>query len=115
MPLNKKKTDEKLCHIYYDIENDSASLSGNAKVLANAAGTSVSQTKNWLKSQPTYTLHRPARRHYPTRQYMVHAVDEVASQFGRHAKIGEIQSRISLHLDSHRSFITLWLGKTFED
>ena len=76
MPLNKKKTDEKLCHIYYDIENDSASLSGNAKVLANAAGTSVSQTKNWLKSQPTYTLHRPARRHYPTRQYMVHAVDE---------------------------------------
>ena len=70
------KIDEKLRHIYYDIDHNSASLSGNANVLAKAAGTSVAKTEKWLKSQPTYTLHRPARRHYPTRQYMTHAVDE---------------------------------------
>ena len=70
------KVADKLRHVYYDITNNSASLSGNAKVLASAAGTSRGEAEKWLKSQPTYTLHRPAKRHYPTRHYMVHAVDE---------------------------------------
>ena len=70
------KVADKLRHVYYDIASNSASLSGNAKVLATAAGTSCRAAEKWLQSQPTYTLHRPAKRHYPTRQYMVHAVDE---------------------------------------
>ena len=32
--------------------------------------------KQWLKKQPTYTLHRQARKRYPTRQYIVHDIDE---------------------------------------
>ena len=70
------KVADKLRHVYYDIASNSASLSGNAKILATAAGTSCRAAEKWLQSQPTYTLHRPAKRHYPTRQYMVHAVDE---------------------------------------
>ena len=30
----------------------------------------------WLKKQPAYTLHRQARKKYPTRQYIVHDIDE---------------------------------------
>ena len=74
--MSNSKINEKLRHVYYDLENNTVSLSGNANALAKAAGVSRSQVNKWLKSQPTYTLHRPARRHYPTRQYMVHAVDE---------------------------------------
>ena len=82
------KEEQKLKSIYYDIENggqkrkkrgrrrNPASLTGNPSVLAAAAGVSKTQAKTWLNSQPTHTLHRPAKRHYPTRHYMVHAVDE---------------------------------------
>lgn len=70
------KTDEKLRHIYYDISNNAVSLSGNARLLAQAAGVSRAKAETWLKSQPTYTLHRSAKNYYPTRHYMVHAVDE---------------------------------------
>ena len=81
---SSKKVEQKLKSIYYDIDNggrrqrkgNPASLTGNASLLAAAAGVSNAQTKKWLNSQPTYTLHRSAKRHYPTRHYMVHAVDE---------------------------------------
>ena len=32
--------------------------------------------KTWLKGQPTYTLHKQARKRYPTRKYIVHDIDE---------------------------------------
>ena len=44
--------------------------------LAKATGVSVKKVKTWLKEQPTYTLHRQARKKYPTRRYIVHDIDE---------------------------------------
>lgn len=66
--------EQKLKSIYYDPKNP-ASFSSVAK-LAKASGYSIAKVKKWLKSQPTYTLHRQALKKYPTRKYIVHEVDE---------------------------------------
>ena len=66
--------DQKLKSIYYDPRNP-ASFSSIAK-LAKASGYSRAKVKTWLKAQPTYTLHRQAAKHYPTRKYIVHDIDE---------------------------------------
>lgn len=60
--------------IYYDPKH-SAGFSSIAK-LAKASGYSEGKVKRWLKAQPTYTLHRQARKRYPTRKYIVHDIDE---------------------------------------
>lgn len=64
---------EKLRRIYYDI-NHPASFS-RPDVLARAAGVGVKKVKMWLKSQPTYTLHKNARKRFPTRKYVVNNID----------------------------------------
>jgi len=66
--------DKKLKSIYYDIKNP-AGFSSITK-LVKASGYSKKKVKEWLKAQPTYTLHRQARKRYPTRKYVVHDIDE---------------------------------------
>lgn len=65
---------EALKSIYYDIKNP-AGFSSIAK-LSKASGYSQKEVKEWLKSQPTYTLHRQVRKRYPSRKYIVHEIDE---------------------------------------
>ena len=60
--------------IYYNPKH-SAGFASAAK-LAEASNTPLSQVKKWLKAQPTYTLHKQARKKYPTRSYIVHDIDE---------------------------------------
>lgn len=64
---------ERLREIYYNTQNP-ASLS-RPEVLARAAGVSKKVAQHWLKSQPTYTLHKNARKRYPTRRYVVSDID----------------------------------------
>ena len=71
---NNASAEERLKAIYYDLKNP-ASLS-SVPALAHAAAVSVPRTKQWLQSQPTYTLHRQARKRYPTRRYFVNSIDE---------------------------------------
>ena len=63
-----------LKEIYYNPKH-SAGYSSIEK-LSKASGLSKSKVKTWLKSQPTYTLHKQARKKYPTRPYIVHNIDE---------------------------------------
>jgi len=65
---------ELLSNIYYDPSHP-AGLS-SAQQLAKASGVSLKKVQAWLKAQPTYTLHRAARKKYPTRSYIVHDIDE---------------------------------------
>ena len=65
---------EKLKSIYYDPKHP-ASFS-SIKKLSQASGFSQTKVKEWLKTQPTYTLHKGARKKYPTRKYIVHDIDE---------------------------------------
>ena len=66
--------EERLKAIYYDPKNPAGFASINK--LAKASGYSKAKVKAWLKAQPTYTLHKQARIHYPTRKYIVHDIDE---------------------------------------
>lgn len=66
--------EQKLKSIYYDPKNP-AGFASIAK-LARASGYSTAKVKTWLKAQPTYTLHRQARKRYSTRKYIVHNIDE---------------------------------------
>ena len=66
--------EERLKAIYYDPKNPAGFASVDK--LAKASGYSKAKVKTWLKAQPTYTLHRQARKHYPTRKYIVHDIDE---------------------------------------
>ena len=64
----------KLKEIYYDPKNPAGFAS--VSKLAKASNYSRAKVKTWLKAQPTYTLHRQARKRYPTRKYIVHESDE---------------------------------------
>ena len=64
---------ERLKQIYYDTNNP-ASFS-RPEVLARASGVGIKTVKKWLKSQPAYTLHKNARKRYPTRKYVVNNID----------------------------------------
>lgn len=68
------QAEKRLQEIYYD-PNHPAGL-GSAVALANAAGVSLRRTKLWLRKQPTYTLHRRARKIYPSRKYYVNSIDD---------------------------------------
>ena len=65
---------ELLKSIYFNPKNP-AGLS-SIKKLSESSGVSEKKVKKWLKSHPTYTLHRMARKTYPTRKYIVHDLDE---------------------------------------
>ena len=63
-----------LKNVYYNPKHPAGFAS--IQKLAKATGMSVKKVKSWLKEQPTYTLHRQARKKYPTRQYVVHDIDQ---------------------------------------
>lgn len=73
MSLSKEQ-EQKLKEIYYD-PNHPAGLS-SAAALAAAANIGIKKVRLWLSKQKTYTLHRQARKRYPTRRYYVHTIDD---------------------------------------
>ena len=66
--------ERKLNDVYYNPRHP-ASYGSIAK-LSKATGIAKKKVEKWLMQQPTYTLHRRARKIYPTRQYIVHDIDE---------------------------------------
>jgi hypothetical protein len=66
--------EQRLKGIYYDPRNP-ASLS-TPPVLAAAANVGLREAQKFLRSQPTYTLHKNARKRYPTRRYYVNNIDD---------------------------------------
>ena len=65
---------ERLKAIYYDPKHPASF--GSVTKLSKESGFSPKKVKKWLETQPTYTLHRMARKKYPTRKYIVHDIDE---------------------------------------
>src|SRR5271163_2901045 len=57
----------RLSQIYYDPDNPASY--GGANALARVSGVPLKDVQQWLKSQSTYSLHKPARKRYLTRQY----------------------------------------------
>ena len=48
---------------------------GGVQRLVKASGLSKRAVTKWLKSRRTYTTHKPARKHYPTRRYVTRGLD----------------------------------------
>src|SRR5713101_4747253 len=48
---------------------------GGVQQLVKASGLPKKRVQTWLKDQWAYSLHRPARRRFPLRKYMVRGVD----------------------------------------
>ena len=61
--------DEKLKTIYYDAAHP-AGFSGASK-LSKADGVPLRKTEEWLEKQRAYTLHKPRRKKFKTRRYLV--------------------------------------------
>ena len=70
----EKVKEKKLQEIYYNPSHPAAL--GSVAALAAAANASLKRTREWLKKQPTYTLHRRARKTYPSRKYYVNTIDD---------------------------------------
>ena len=70
--------DKTLRRLYYE-PNSSAAYSGVnglwQAVRAQQLNISKAQVVAWLKGQPTYTLHRPARRHFRRNRVIVGGID----------------------------------------
>ncbi len=64
----------RLKKIYYDASHP-AGFAGAAK-LSTASGISLDKTKRWLSSQRAHTLHKPVRRKFVTRPYLVNHIDQ---------------------------------------
>lgn len=76
-PLKQTTVDSqrRLKSIYFNPTHP-AGFTGNAAVLARAARLPLEQTRKWLEAEPTYTLHKAARRRFSTRPYRVGTVDQ---------------------------------------
>lgn len=72
--MRKLIMNERLKSIYYDPKHP-AGFASVAK-LSKESGIKPKEVKEWLREQSTYTLHRMARKKYPTRKYIVHDIDE---------------------------------------
>ncbi|MEL7307314.1 MAG: DDE-type integrase/transposase/recombinase [Pseudomonadota bacterium] len=69
-----KEKEKRLKEIYYN-PNHPAGL-GSVRALAVAAKVPLKRTREWLRKQPTYTLHRRALKRYKTRKYYVNNIDD---------------------------------------
>ena len=72
--LVETEEEKRLRKIYYDPSHPAAL--GSVAALAAAANVPVKKTRKWLTKQSTYTLHRQARKTYPSRKYYVNTIDD---------------------------------------
>ena len=64
----------KFARVYYDPAN--VGSYGGAYALWKAAGGTLREAKEWLETQDTYTLHRPARKRFPRNKIAVAGIDD---------------------------------------
>ena len=91
--------ERKLKEVYYSASHPAGYSS--VRKLSKATGISEKKVKAWLKKQPAYTLHRQARKRYPTRQYIVHDIDEQWQ-----ADLAEV-GQIANHNQGYRYILTV--------
>jgi len=60
--------------MYYNLNNPLA-YTGSMRNLVKESGSAAAETKQWLETQPTYTLHRPVKRRFPTKPYRTGGID----------------------------------------
>jgi hypothetical protein len=91
--------DSKYAKVYYD-PGHPASYAG-PKALRKSVGGTLKEAKEWLESQDTYTLHRPARKRFPRNKIQVAGIDD---QF--EADLIDMQS-VSKHNNRFKYILTV--------
>ncbi len=71
----RAKANQQLRSLYYTPDGP-GSFSGNVKTLSKLTNQPISVVKKWLDQQLSHNLHKPARKTYPTRRYMVRGLDK---------------------------------------
>lgn len=64
---------QQLENIYFDAGHPAGF--GGVEKLVKASKLPRTQVLKWLKARRTYTTHKPARKHYPTRRYVSRGLD----------------------------------------
>ena len=62
--------------MYFNLNNEGG-YGGVQRLYHNVGKINKSSTKQWLSSQPTYSLHKPLRKKFPTRKYKVGGINDV--------------------------------------
>ena len=101
-PSHKKTAlDKTLRRLYYDPDSPAAYSGVNSLWRAvRDQGISKAQVTAWLSGESTYTLHRPARRHFQRNRVIVGGID---SQW--QADLVDMQS-LAKHNDGYRYLLT---------
>lgn len=73
--MSLSKTDN-FSDIYYDVKNVGA-LGGISRLSKETNVKSKRKTQDWLRTQATYSLHRPLRKKFPTRKYQTSGPNEL--------------------------------------
>ena len=68
-----KEEESRLQQVYYNVS--SVGSYGGLAQLARTTNLPRTKVQNWLKQQTTYSLHRPVRKRFPRRKYVVRKMD----------------------------------------
>ena len=71
---NPSTQQTKVADTYYSLDNSGAY--GGVSRLAKYSHISKRKAKHWLKCEPTYSLHKPIHRKFPTRKYRSSGIDD---------------------------------------
>lgn len=94
-----EKEKQKLKNHYYNASL--AGALGGIKPLAEATQLPLQKVTKWMRQQRTYTLHKPVRKRFPTRRYMVNG-----SNYQWQADLVEMQ-HFSRENHGHRYMLTV--------
>lgn len=72
---SEKSLNKKLEKIYYDVKHPASY--GSVLKLAKAASVSIRKVKDWLKTQDTYTLHKPVKYKFNRRKVLSYGIGEL--------------------------------------
>ncbi|XP_048583930.1 uncharacterized protein LOC116613861 [Nematostella vectensis] len=100
--LSQKAVDRLLHQIYYDPRHPAA-LGGVDKLLrvVRSKGVSRDRVASWLRSQSSYTLHKPYKRRYSRQRVIVNGKDEQWQ-----ADLVDMQ-KLKSHNDGHKYSLTV--------
>ena len=65
---------ERILDVYYNLKNPGCY--GSVSQVAKHSNTSVNKTRDWLKSQDTYTLHKPVNRKFKRRSVYSKSIND---------------------------------------
>ena len=71
-----KEEEEEYMKNYYDLSNEGG-YGGIKRLVKSSKHANIQSTSKWLRTQPTYSLHKPFRKRFPTRKYKTSSINDL--------------------------------------